>query len=191
MKEIWKDVVGYEGMYKVSNLGNVRSLDRIITHKNGRQFSVKGKLLTPKNHTGGYFQVCLGAKKYRYVHRLVAGAFILNQENLPEVNHKDENKKNNHVDNLEWCTSKYNTNYGTCIQRMLENMDYSKTTIAAHKANKIPVLQLDTNHNLIRKWDSIIAAEIGVRGKKTGLINKCCQGKTKTAYGYKWQYENQ
>ena len=188
MKEIWKDVKGYEGSYQVSNLGNVKSLDRIITHRNGRKFNVKGKMLTPKKHTGGYSQVCLSKRNYRYIHRLVAEVFIPNPENLPEVNHKDENKKNNHAENLEWCTSKYNTNYGTCIQRMVSNMDYSKTTIAAHNANKKPVLQFDKNGNFIKKWDCASDAERYLRNKITGFICKCCKGEHKFAYGFVWKY---
>ena len=102
--EIWKDVKGYESLYQVSNLGRIRSI------KNG--IKIKKQYERPN----GYMQVCLcqNGKITTYkTHRLVAEAFIPNINNLPEVNHKDENKINNCVDNLEWCTSSYNKNYGT------------------------------------------------------------------------------
>ena len=108
MKEIWKDIEGYEGRYKVSNKGRVydNKLDKFIGYE-----------------SLGYMCVALckdkKQKKCR-VHRLVAQAFIPNPDNLPGINHKDENKTNNCVENLEWCTVKYNTNYGTSIQRQKE-----------------------------------------------------------------------
>lgn len=113
--EIWKDVVGYEGFYQVSNLGQVRSV--VEAQKTGRGHS--GKMLT-QYKVKGYMIVNLskhGIAKHRGVHRLVADAFLNNPTHLPQVNHKDENPENNHVDNLEWCDSKYNVNYGTRTER--------------------------------------------------------------------------
>ena len=112
MEEIWKDIKGYECIYQVSNLGNVKSLDRLST--NGRR--LKGKLLA-KTNSKGYIKVTLTNKNKsdnRDIHRLVAQAFIPNPENKPQVNHIDEDKTNNTVDNLEWCTAKENINHGTC-----------------------------------------------------------------------------
>ena len=111
MQEVWKDVCGYEGVYEVSNLGNVRSIDRIDCLGHIR----KGKVLNIVTDKYGYFVVHLslfGKSKYHKVHRLVALAFIENPQNFRQINHKDENKKNNCVSNLEWCTSKHNINYG-------------------------------------------------------------------------------
>ena len=115
MIEEWRDIKGYEGIYQVSNLGNVCSLDRVIKHY-PKDYFQEGKVLSPALSRNGYPMVILvnhNKRKTRNVHRLVAEAFIPNPNNLPQVNHKDENKTNNCVDNLEWCTQKYNLNYGT------------------------------------------------------------------------------
>ena len=188
MQEIWKDVKGYEGMYQVSNKGNVKSLDRVVISKNGVSKNLKGKMLAHKKHKGGYLQVVLCQDINRYIHRLVAETFIPNIENLHEINHKDENKKNNNVENLEWCTRKYNVNYGTGTQRMVEKMNYSETTKAMIKANRKPVLQFDKNDNFIKRWDSINDAERYINNNLTGNISKCLNGEIKYAFGYKWKY---
>ena len=113
--EIWKDIAGYAGIYQVSNMGNVRSLRREdIKCKQGYR-ALNGRQLRPAQDKKGYLMVSLnknGQSKTRRVHRLVAETFIANPDKLPQVNHKDENKCNNNIDNLEWCTPSYNTNYG-------------------------------------------------------------------------------
>lgn len=105
--EIWKDIEGYEGIYQVSNMGRVRSLPRKVWN-----YTKPGRILKPGSKENGYLQVCLsnGSKceKHAYVHRLVSAAFIPNPYNLPEVNHKNYDKTDNRVENLEWCTSRYN-----------------------------------------------------------------------------------
>lgn len=119
MIEEWKPVVGYEGLYEVSSLGRVRSLDRFYYRLH------KGKVLSPTKDRYGYLTVtlnCNGKSKTIKIHRLVAQAFIENPDNLPQVNHKDENPSNNNVDNLEWCTAKYNNNYGTRQERYRNTM---------------------------------------------------------------------
>lgn len=120
--EIWKSIVGYEGLYEVSNLGNVRSVDRYVNHPKGGLSLRKGKLLQPNKNHQGYYCVLLSKScktENRRVHRLVAEAFIPNPDNLPQINHKDEDKSNNIVTNLEWCTCSYNIMYGSAIQRMI------------------------------------------------------------------------
>lgn len=109
--EIWRPVNQYEGLYEVSNMGRVRSLDRITNYIDGRVRKFNGRMISPRKAGAGYYQVGLsnnGSKKRDYIHRLVAEAFIPNPKNLPEVNHLDGNKLNNRLSNLEWTTSSEN-----------------------------------------------------------------------------------
>ena len=129
--EEWKSIPGYEGLYEVSSYGRVKSLEK-YRYNNGRKQLLKEKILKPHN-TKGYFMICLYKNKtYKsyQIHRLVAQVFIPNPDNLPEVNHKDENPGNNNVENLEWCTHQYNSNYNDVqkrrSQRMKENGIYEK-----------------------------------------------------------------
>lgn len=128
--EIWKDVKGFEGYYEVSDLGRVRSVDRVVvdTVRNCERL-LKGKLLVQRDNGNGYKGVmfCKEHKIFhKYVHRLVAETFIPNPNNLPQVNHKDEDKSNNCVDNLEWCDQLYNNTYGTKVERRLNTMKNKK-----------------------------------------------------------------
>lgn len=118
--EIWKPVRGYEGLYEVSNRGNVRSIGHYgrTSRGNGLHY-FEGRVLSIGKSGGGYSQVqlCKNGRKCKFVHRLVAEAFISNPDNLPQVNHINENINDNRVENLEWCTALYNANYGTRNER--------------------------------------------------------------------------
>ncbi len=124
MEEIWRDIAGYEGLYQVSNLGRVKSLERTTKRFNGFkvcEYKDGNKILKQSKNYKGYLFVglCKNGKEKKYkVHRLVAEAFIDNPNNLPQVNHKNENKECNISNNLEWCTNKYNCNYGTRNERI-------------------------------------------------------------------------
>lgn len=148
MAEIWKSVKGFEGYYEVSNLGRVRSVDRVVFDK-VRQCNrlLKGKVLTEKDNGNGYKGVtfCKEHQIYnKYIHILVAEAFLDNPDHLPTVNHKDENKENNIVDNLEWCTQYYNNEYGTRKKRWYETRVKNGTIDPSHIGTKLrrPKLQL-------------------------------------------------
>lgn len=173
--EEWRDIKGYEGKYQVSNLGNVRSLDRVQVYSNGRVHTYKGQQLKLISDGKGYLYVSLGKHNNKSVHRLVAETFLPNPDNLPEVNHKDENGENNCVDNLEWCSKSYNINYGTRNQRCYE-------------AFRKPVLQLSPSGEVIKEWDSISEANLFFGGYRGGNIPKVLNGEREMAYGYKWIY---
>lgn len=179
MKEIWKDIIDYEGIYQVSNTGRVRSIDHYITFydsKMGRDITklIKGRVLKHRIGKSGYDTVILcnsGHRKDYKVHRLVAKAFIPNPDNLPFINHKDEIKTNNAVYNLEWCTNEYNINYGT------RNEKYSK-----------PVIQLNLDGNFIKEWSSAYKASQTL-GIPQSSIWDCCNGNSSETHNYKWRYK--
>ena len=165
--EEFRDIPGYEGMYEVSNLGRVRR---------------DGKILKPLKDSG-YLQVHLsknGIAKKVLIHRLVALAFLPNPQNLPCINHKDEDKTNNYVNNLEWCTYEYNSNYGTRNERAGEKISEKKSK---------PVLQYDKTGNFIREWPSMIKVEEEL-GINQSNISQCCLGNRNSAGGFIWKYKN-
>ena len=180
--EIWKDIEGYEGLYQVSNMGRVKSLNYKHTGKEG--------ILKP--YGNGYLQVELckeGNREQPLVHVLVATAFLDNVDNLPEVNHKDEDKENNYVENLEWCSKLYNANYGTRSKRSAEKRRGRKQTEEQIKKKSKPVFSVDKESGLIMWWESIMEAE-RVLGINHSNITKCCKGKANSAGGHIWFYDD-
>lgn len=184
-EEIWKDIDGYEDLYQVSNYGRVKSLEI----NSNRGFVLRKGRIRKLGNSSGYRNVILsknGQNKTTLVHRLVAIAFLLNPNNHPCVNHKDEIKSNNMVDNLEWCTYQYNSTYGTTIERMMKNSDFK----ALAESHKMPVLQYDLEGNFIKEWKSAIDCKLEL-GYDNSSIAKCCRGEMNSAYNYMWTYKDE
>ena len=201
MKEIWRDIEGYEGLYQVSNFGNIMS-NNLYAHK-------KPKLKKICNHSSGYASVSLskeGRDKTYLVHRLVAKAFLDNPNGYEFVNHKDENKKNNNVENLEWCTKSYNSIYYLNMkpERKKEYADRfrDKRTgeMLSSWTKRVPhtefskVRQYDKKGNFIKEYENPTVASIET-GICSGNIVSACKrgrksGKRYTAYGFAWEYVN-
>lgn len=171
--EVWKDILGYEGLYQISDKGRVKSL-----------WFGKELILKPLKDGWGYLFIYLCKNRERKmckIHRLVSKAFIPNPQNLPQVNHKDEDKTNNSVQNLEWCSVKYNNNFGTRTQRQAEKMINGKLSK--------PVLQYTLDGELIREWKSTMDVQRNLGYFQTS-ISACCLGKYKSAYKFVWKYKN-
>lgn len=187
-KELSRDVEGYEGLYKVSNLGNIKSADRFVKHSGKHTRIQKGRILKNLLNAHGYSEVGLyntdGKAHRQRVHRIVATAFIPNPDNKLEVNHIDEVKTNNHVENLEWCTRLENERHGTKRERSTAGTDYKEIG----RKNSKEVYQYDTNGELIKVWPSL--AEINrTLGYSQGNISMCCNGKIEKVYGSIWKYK--
>jgi len=178
MKEIWKDIAGYEGLYQVSNHGNIRS------HKRRPNTLLKQ---SPTNC--GYMKVELyknaNGKMY-YVHRLVAQAFLPNPQGKSEINHIDGIKTNNNVSNLEWASRSENQLHA--INQGLREPSPMTGRFGALNHNSKAVIQKDLDGNVIAKWDSIASASKAVMCSPS-FISNCLQGRKKTAKGFKWEYE--
>ena len=178
-KEEWKDIVGFEGSYQVSNLGRVKSLSRIVRANTCGLREISEKILSNAKSSCGYDLVMLSknGKHYnKFIHRLVAETFIPNPNKYREVNHKDENKHNNMVENLEWCDRKYNANYGTGIERC-----------AAKKCKPVVMIDVATGVEL-KTYKSAKEAmkETNINRNYIGMV---CLGKRATAGGYIWKFK--
>lgn len=181
-EEIWKDIDGYEGYYQVSSLGRVRSLDRTVVNRNGVERFQRGKILIPALNGHGYYFVVLSKnnkQKDSVIHRLVAKAFLPNPDNLPQVNHINEVKTCNRVDNLEYCTQQYNLAYGTGRQRC------SRSQLNGKRSKKI--YQYTIDGELVNIFPS--SHECERNGYNRAHIYQCCIGKYKQHKGYIWRYE--
>ena len=183
--EVWKDVVGFEGLYRVSDKGKVHSVAR----KDSIGRKCGGRMLTPRYDKDGYLRVTLhknGKHKTRFIHRLVAGAFVPNPNGYSEINHRDENKVNNYANNLEWCTREYNNNHGTRSERS-----------GQAQSKKVKAINIETNE--VITFNSTV--EVGLKGYDRGGVAKACRGVYKgragklvggdgrTYKGYRWSYE--
>lgn len=208
IEEIWKEIEGYEGIYQVSNTGYIRR----IADKDSWGRKRTPKTLNPRVDKKGYLHVALsknGIRREYKVHRIVAEAFIPNPKKFPQVNHKDENKINNAVNNLEWCNNKYNCNYGTKVERFKRNMDWKKKVqntdykrIAKNRKKidykalaeqnapkrKKPVIQMDMEGNELREFASAKDVKV-LLGFDNSDIGRCCRGKLKSVGGYKWKFK--
>lgn len=176
MEEIWKDIKNYEQLYQISSFGNVRSLG------NGLSNNSKNKLLKVFNrrkYVG--VQLCKNSIKKKYmVHRLVYEAFVGEIPDGMQVNHINEDVKDNRPENLNLMTPKENSNWGTHIERV------RKQLINGKKSK--PVLQYDLEGNFIKEWPSVMEIERTLNYANSN-ISACCLGKRKQAYGYIWKYK--
>lgn len=178
-QEEWRDIEGFEGLYQVSNYGRVKSLQREVRANTCGVRMLAEKVLRASKNNAGYMLVvlCKNGKHFnKMVHRLVAEAFIANPNGFKEVNHKDENKLNNNIENLEWCNRVYNATYGTGVERC-----------AKQKWKSIDMI--DLNGCVLQTFDSALQAE-----KETGInrknISSVCLGKRNIAGGYNWRFSN-
>ena len=175
--EEWRDIEDYKGLYQVSNMGRVKSLERTVWNGRGYYVTIHERILKPKKDRGGYLQVHLckdGKAKFYTVHKLVATVFCENPEGYTEINHKDEDKTNNNADNLEWCSKSYNNSYNGRAKK------------AGKKISK-PVIGINKVSGLILEFPSAREAE-----KETGIAHQsicsCLKGRLKSTGGYVWYY---
>lgn len=194
-EEIWKPVKGYEGLYEVSNLGRVKRLARDIAQKNPNPVSndicvqhIEERILKTRPNKSGYPLILLrgssdGKRRGFSVHRLVAKAFIPNPDNLPQINHKNEIRSDNRVENLEWCTNHYNMHYGNCQRRIYEGQHFK------------PVDVYTKDGKFLKHYESLVEAARAT-GVSTGTVSWICQGitrngvKRQTAKGYRFKYSD-
>lgn len=190
MIEIWKDIKGYEGLYQVSNLGRVRSLDRTIcfTYKGyKKQMRIKSKIRVPVINRTGYYMISLCKNNIhdcKLISRLVAETFIPNPENKPQVDHINTIRTDNRAENLRWCTQQENTD--NPISKNKHKAYYTEHIGKKHHCAK-KCIQLTTKGEIVKIWESIVDAYL-----ETGIdrhhISACCNNKRKSAGGYNWEF---
>ena len=186
--EIWKDIKGFENRYQASNLGRIKTL----IFKNNKYEIKREKILKQYLGNNGYLRIGLtnnnGKRNTYYVHRLIAETFLEKNENQLVVNHKDEDKTNNNVENLEWITKKDNILYSFNLHKeRIKAMQTKEATENRIKHFRKPVMQLDKNNNIINIFDSVISASKYTGFDKSTIAN-CCRNYYKQAYGYNWEY---
>lgn len=174
-KEVWVNIKGYEGLYEISNLGRIRTIPRERYNGFGKHW-VDSIIRKPQMSNKGYHILRLtkdGVTKNYRVHRLVAQHFIPNPNNYKIINHINEIKTDNRVENLEWCTQQY-------------NLEYGNTRLRQSIGQSIPVVKCDKNGNIIKKYDSMISVKDD--GFNNGCVGMCCSGERQSHGGYKWRY---
>lgn len=184
MKEIWKDIPNYEGYYQASNLGRVKALNRVVQMFESKFMFLKEHIMKQRKTDKGYMVVRLskdGKQKNIFVHVAVLESFSKRPEGLSQINHKDENKANNMLCNLEYCTPAYNQNYGMC------GYNKSKSTINDKRKSK-QVIQFTKDGTFIKEFPSLHEVERTL-GFQHGHVRDACNGKLHTAYGYKWKWK--
>lgn len=188
-KEIWKDVKNYEGLYQVSNLGNIRKIqNRKYDFKTSTLKLEKVEInMTISEHLG-YKTVKLtdkfGKRRHLFLHRIIAETFIQNPNNYKVVNHIDCNKHNNDIKNLEWVTQKENVKHAW-KNKLCETTRIVSATNGKKCSKKI--IQLDKENNIVKVWDSTMDIErtLGIRHAN---ISICCKNHKRTAKGFYWRY---
>lgn len=176
--ERWKWIPGFEGLYEASTWGRIRSVDRWVIYANGRKHLHEGRILKPRRTKGGYLLVTLyrDGKQHQFlIHRLVAETFIPNPENKPQIHHRDEDKTNNVVENLSYCTAKENINFGTGNKR--RGASKSKTVEALDPETGVVMLEFPST------------CEAGRNGFLQSTVSACCRGKQRTHKGLIWRYK--
>lgn len=188
MEEIWKDIKGYEGLYEVSNYGNVKSLERYVNHEEEGFKKIIRERILKKEIQNGYERVSLcnnGVSKRFFVHRLVAYSFIENKNNKPFVNHINSTRNDNFVSNLEWCTASENSIHGYKHGKMKSpKVMLGKFGFDCWNSKKCSQYSIDGN--FIKTYGSMLEAE-----RQTGIyhtyISMCLRGKMKKAGGFLWK----
>lgn len=193
-EEIWKDILGYEGYYKISSLGRVKSVPRVITLTNGHKKSIQERICKPHLNINGYEIVVLsknGILKNKSVSRLVGFAFIPNPENKPCIDHINGNRRDNRVENLRWCTRKENDNFELAKKHRSEARRGEKAAwygkFGADNPRSKPISKYSKEGEIISTYSGLSEA-----GRETGIhignISSACNGRYKTAGGYIWKY---
>lgn len=186
--EIWKDIIGFEGLYQVSNLGRVKSLQRIVSCGKGDRV-VKERIKRISKHNMGYevYNLFKNGKCYPHLrHRLIAVHFIPNPKNLPEINHKNGNKKDNSIENLEWCSYSRNLKHAYEIGLRQKRPPLLGKLGAEHPLSK-PIAQYNPIGEFIKVWacSKDVWRELGY--DHNGIRN-CANGRLKTSHGFKWKF---